>query len=316
MTYSAYEAEMLSKQRDEGYQYELRHGWGPGTLPKDVEVFEHTEDGYKDYVTLNRKLTPEELKEYDIKERSNTSMDDDFKSVSDGEFTLEYENHIYYVYDDFIEGDDSLLFYTSRLGAIKDIYPSLYKAFVKKYGVIEDYDNNDDEDEDEEETGYEFIQRKQVLDSDGFYTDYTMYRDLATGKYVFVFGDRDLYKPEDGDFDYEADYEDEAWRWFNSYNGFEDDEDDIYSSTQLDAAAQDKLEDVEFIMNNYVNGTYGMTIESQGNGKFRVDYYDRIGDIQFNLNADELVYTINGKGPFEHSSYEYIAPDIYDALMF
>lgn len=313
----AYEAEMLSKQQDAGYQYELRHGWGPGTLPKNVEVLDHTVDGYKDYVTLNRKLTPEELKEYDIKERSNTAMNDDFKSVSNGEFTLEYINHVYYVIDEFADDEDNTVFYTSRLEGIKENYPSLYQAFVTKYGVIEDYDNNDDEDYDNiEDEGYELIDRKDVLDSDGFYTEYSMYRDLSTGEYVFVFGDSDIYRPEDGDFDHVTDSEDEAWEWFNSYEGFADDEEDIYSSVELDAAAQDKLEDVEFVMNNYVNGTYGMTVESQGNGRFLVNYEGLIADIQFNLAADEFVYTINGAGPFDHSSYEYIAKDIYDVLMF
>ena len=311
MSYSAYEAEMISKQQD-GYQYMLRHGWGPGTLPKNVEVLEHTVDGYKDYVTLDRQLTPEELKEYDIKERSNTAMDDDFKSVSNGEFTLEYENHIYYVIDEFADNEDNTVFYTSRLEEIKERYPPLYKAFVKKYGVIEDYDNNDDEDE----VGYELVERKQIMDSDGFYTDYSMYRNLATGEYVFVFGDSDIYRPEDGDFDYEADSEDEAYEWFNSYEGFADEDDDIYSSVELDEMTQDKLEDIEFVMTHYVNGTYGMTVESQGNGKFIVNYDGLIADVQFNLTADELVYTINGAGPFEHSSYEYIAKDIYDVLMF
>ena len=95
-----------------------------------------------------------------------------------------------------------------------------------------------------------------------------------------------------------------------------DDEENIYSSTEPDAAVQDKLEDIEFVMNNYVNGTYGMTVESQGNGKFLVNYDGLLADVQFNLTADELVYTINGEGPFEHGSYEYIAKDIYDVLMF
>ena len=314
MSYSAYEAEMLSKQNDESYRYELRHGWGPGTLPKNIEVLEHTVDGYKDYVTLNRKLTPEELKKYDIKERNDTSMSNDFKAVSNGEFTLEYENHVYYVYDDFIEGDDSLLFYTSRLDAIKETYPSLYNAFVKKYGVIEDYDNNDDEDEDAED-GYDLIDHKKVMDSDGFYTDYTMYLNTTTGEYVFVFGDRDIYRPEDGSFDHVADSEDEAWEWFNNYEGFADEDEDIYSSTELDDVVQSKLEDITFVMENYVNGTWGMDVDPIGNGKFFVDYDDKFADVQFNLNVDGYVYTVNGAGPFEHSSYEYIANDIYDVLM-
>ena len=65
------------------------------------------------------------------------------------------------------------------------------------------------------------VDSKSVQDSDGFTTDYTMYKD-ENGKYVFVFGDKDLYKPEEGYFDWEAESEAEAREWFDSYNGFSD----------------------------------------------------------------------------------------------
>lgn len=71
---------------------------------------------------------------------------------------------------------------------------------------------------------FEKVASKQVPDSDGFYTDYTMYRDLQTGEYVFVFGDNDYYSPEDGDYDYECETEDEAYEWFDSYTGFDDED--------------------------------------------------------------------------------------------
>lgn len=84
---------------------------------------------------------------------------------------------------------------------------------------------------------FEKIASKQVPDSDGFYTDYTMYQNLETGEFVFVFGDDDYYSPEDGNYDYECDSEEEAWEWYNSYNGF-DDEDGIYSSTKVVASEE------------------------------------------------------------------------------
>ena len=51
-----------------GYRYITTHGVGPGTLPKDVEVFK-TEDinGGKIAMYISRPLTSEELKQYDIK---------------------------------------------------------------------------------------------------------------------------------------------------------------------------------------------------------------------------------------------------------
>jgi len=73
---------------------------------------------------------------------------------------------------------------------------------------------------------YEEIASKQVMDSDGFMTDYTMYRNINTGEYVFVFGDKDIYRPEDGYFDWECETEDEAKEWFDNYEGFDYDDDD------------------------------------------------------------------------------------------
>ena len=51
-----------------GYRYITTHGIGPGTLPKDGEVFK-TEDinGGKIAMYISRPLTSEELKQYDIK---------------------------------------------------------------------------------------------------------------------------------------------------------------------------------------------------------------------------------------------------------
>ena len=68
---------------------------------------------------------------------------------------------------------------------------------------------------------YVEVDHKSVPDSDGFTTEYTMYKD-NNGKYVFVFGDRDIYKPEDGNFDWEAETEEEAREWFDNYTGFSD----------------------------------------------------------------------------------------------
>lgn len=74
-----------------------------------------------------------------------------------------------------------------------------------------------------------FVERdsKSVEDSDGFFTDYTMYFNTENGKYVFVFGDKDTYRPEDGDFDWECDTEEEAREWFDSYQGFSDEDEDV-----------------------------------------------------------------------------------------
>ena len=89
-----------------------------------------------------------------------------------------------------------------------------FKAYLDGFGDI-----------DSENTAYEYIRRKSVLDSDGFITDYTWYKDKNTGLNVFVFGDNEVYTPDAGYFDYETESDDEAEEWFNSYNGFADEDD-------------------------------------------------------------------------------------------
>lgn len=65
---------------------------------------------------------------------------------------------------------------------------------------------------------YTWIGCKDVYDSDGFLDTYTMYKDKFSEKFVFVFGDPEIYSPDDGDFDYECEDEDEAWQWLEDYN--------------------------------------------------------------------------------------------------
>ena len=78
------------------------------------------------------------------------------------------------------------------------------------------------ESDSEEESRFERIKGKSVMDTDGFYTDYTMYYDTLLDKYVFVFGDEELYSPGSGNFDWECDSEQEANEWFNDYNGYDE----------------------------------------------------------------------------------------------
>lgn len=80
-------------------------------------------------------------------------------------------------------------------------------------------------DDEDEESEYEFVSRKYVTDSDGFQTEYTWYKS-PDGLNVFVFGDSDFYRPEDGNFDYEEENDEVAQQWFDSYNGFDDDLDE------------------------------------------------------------------------------------------
>ena len=86
-------------------------------------------------------------------------------------------------------------------------------------------------------SSYKFISSKSVEDSDGFMTDYTWY-EAEDGTHVFVFGDNDIYKPEDGYFDHTCDSQAEAQEWFDSYNGFAEDE-FVVTDEELDTKDKD-----------------------------------------------------------------------------
>lgn len=51
------------------HKYILKHGFGPGTLPKDVDILDYEDDDYYNTIVwLDRELTPEELDKYEIVE--------------------------------------------------------------------------------------------------------------------------------------------------------------------------------------------------------------------------------------------------------
>lgn len=113
-------------------------------------------------------------------------------------------------------------------------------------GIYEELDSDDYVDD------WGELASKSVEDSDGFNTDYTLYTNGET--YICMFGDKDLYEPDEAYADYETENEQDAWEWFNSYAGFADEEDeyDVYGSEDLeknadsDDALWDVIDDEEF----------------------------------------------------------------------
>ena len=65
---------------------------------------------------------------------------------------------------------------------------------------------------------FDYIDKKDVYDSDGFMTEYTWYRRKSDGLNVFVFGDSDIYGPEDEDWDYYTESDRQAKEWFDHYS--------------------------------------------------------------------------------------------------
>lgn len=76
------------------------------------------------------------------------------------------------------------------------------------------------------------LANKMVYGSDGFTTDYTMYSTSDGDYYFCMFGDKDVYGPDPDYADFETWSEDEAWEWFNSYEGFNED-DDIFGVEEV-----------------------------------------------------------------------------------
>lgn len=109
------------------------------------------------------------------------------------------------------------------------------------YPPSNDYINSAEE---SDVSDWKELASKSVEDSDGFYTDYTLYTDGQT--YICMFGDKNLYEPDASYADYETESEQDAWDWFNSYTGFADEEDeyddilydDILESTQAIDSSQ------------------------------------------------------------------------------
>lgn len=66
------------------------------------------------------------------------------------------------------------------------------------------------------------VDTKSVPDSDGFLTDYTLY--AKDGVYICMFGDTDIYEPDEDDADFVTESRIEAFRWFENYEGLVDED--------------------------------------------------------------------------------------------
>lgn len=64
---------------------------------------------------------------------------------------------------------------------------------------------------------YTLVDHKNIIDSDGFITDYTWYYDEVECVHLFIYGDSDLYTPEEDTPDFECDRYREAKEWFDCY---------------------------------------------------------------------------------------------------
>lgn len=106
----------------------------------------------------------------------------------------------------------------------------------------------DDEENDIQDSWAE-LESKSVADSDGFYTDYTLYTN--GDRFICMFGDNDLYEPDEDYADFETESEDEAWEWFNSFEGITDDDEDEDSDWMNDIMSSTSTgSDADYIVRN------------------------------------------------------------------
>lgn len=167
--------------------------------------------------------------------------------------------------------------------------------------------------EDDQYSAWRELASKSVEDSDGFNTDYTLYTNGET--YICMFGDKDLYEPDEAYADYETENEQDAWDWFNSYTGFADEENeyDIYGSDELGSDFNQYEDDIQEISqeftseNTSINSTKLPAIFKMVSfepGTTNIDYgggrFDNVADYLTQYDVINLVYDPYNRTP-EHN---------------
>lgn len=192
-------------------------------LTAAVNADEYISDRWVDYVKKVAKNVEIDLEDY------VTKVDWDMKDDESGEghllVTVTFNNGSVQTYDFATWRFAMDPFY---LSSDVDIIVSNILRDAKSSGIIEK----------DEKDAWEFVTSKSVRDSDGFYTEYTLYYNTEEDRYVCIFGDSDLYDPTNTEPDFECEEKWEAFEWFNDYVGPGDDEDDgeddtIYESVSL-----------------------------------------------------------------------------------
>lgn len=97
-------------------------------------------------------------------------------------------------------------------------------------------------------------------------------------------------------------------------------DDDFMDAEKMDMSEfdshQGKLEDIEFVMTEYIADSMLIEFVKKVDATtWLVGVEDEVVTVKFDPSWSEYVYTIEGKGPYSHSSYEYISRDVYDFVM-
>lgn len=118
-------------------------------------------------------------------------------------------------------------------------------------------DEEEEIDEPEEDIDSQFAElaRKTVYDAGGFMTDYTLYLDRKSDRYICIFGDQDFYRPGETTPDAEFEKREDAEEWFSVYDGvteseedeedfsdYEEDEEELELNTDGEESEDEELE--------------------------------------------------------------------------
>lgn len=168
---------------------------------------------------------------------------------------------------------------------------------------------------------WEEVKSKQVPDTDGFFTDYTLYFNPFTGEYMCMFGDKDIYTPDFDYADWSGDSEQEAMEWFNDYEGFVEDEhefdpddyeydeeNDIYNATSVECATYDELPEGYTSAGN-VGGYFRFRRIVDGKGKWIAQHQD--GGPFFDISYEQAL----GYEPIDESNIAKLQRDLGEMLL-
>ena len=108
--------------------------------------------------------------------------------------------------------------------------------------------------DDPKEAKWERLITKSVNDSDGFTTDYSMWYNDGEKRWVFIFGDSDVYDPTNTDPDWETEDPEEARQWFLDYKGFEDTDESLKEDWRTGTFTKDDLTSYRAEMKKRVEG--------------------------------------------------------------
>lgn len=148
-------------------------------------------------------------------------------------------------------------------------------------------------------------------------------KDVKQNIYNFLFRQLESAGPKD---EYDDDYDDGYNESLEECSGIKahkvimgEDIDDSIEFDDFDGVEGpegDKTEDIEFVMDEYVSESLLIDfIEKVDPITYKVGANDQVVTVVFDPKWSEYVYTIDGKGPYSHSSYEFISRDIYDFVM-